>query len=228
MPLAGRPTEPDFHPKWRLFPTNGDLVLLAEFDDAVGGTDAAPENVRIEDGIAADDRARIQHGIAADIAAVADDRAELAQPRVDIVAVFDGDVALDRFDVRENRARAEMRLVPKDGIADVTEMRDLGIVEENGVLEFARVAEHALISHDDVPANVGAGANLAVLADDGRALDRGAVLDDGTLPDEHIVRDVRRAENRAQSRRLEPLLQEGWQFLQRIPHGLDRKSTRLN
>jgi len=46
------------------------------------------------DRVAADDRAGIQHAVAADVAAIANDRAELPQARVDVVAVFDGDIAL--------------------------------------------------------------------------------------------------------------------------------------
>ena len=46
------------------------------------------------------------------------------------------------FDVRENHARAKVRLMAQDGIAHVIEVRHLCFIEQNAVFEFAGIAHH--------------------------------------------------------------------------------------
>ena len=75
------------------------------------------------------------------------------------------------LEVGADDARAEVRLVAENGVAEVIEMRHLAAVEEQGVLEFAGIAHHAVVADDDVLADVGVVADLAVLADDGGAFD---------------------------------------------------------
>ena len=143
---------------------------------------------------------------------------KFAQASIDIVAILDRDVALHRLGIRQNHARAKVRFETQDGIADVTEMGNLHAIEEHGVLEFRCITEHAIIAHDDIAADIGAGTNLAILANDRGPFDHRAVLDDRPLADEHIVGNVGHPDGRAQSRRLEVLLDKIRQLLQRIPN----------
>lgn len=48
------------------------------FGEHVGGKDAAPADVGVDDGVAADNGAGIEDGVAADIGAVAEEGAEFA------------------------------------------------------------------------------------------------------------------------------------------------------
>jgi len=97
---------------WFISPDDG-LKLLAQFDDAVSRTDAAPENVRVEHCVAPNDRAGIQHAVAADVAAVANDRPELAQACVNVVAILDRDIAFSSIWHRQNHTRAKVALKPE-------------------------------------------------------------------------------------------------------------------
>ncbi len=64
--------------------------------------------------------------VAAHFRAVAQQRAEFAQAGVEGLAVdLHGDVAGQQFEIGNLHARAEVRLVAEDGIADVIEMRRL-------------------------------------------------------------------------------------------------------
>ena len=56
-----------------LLPPYDGLKLLPQFDDAVGRTNATPENIRVEHRVASDDRAGIQHAVTTNVAAIADD-----------------------------------------------------------------------------------------------------------------------------------------------------------
>ena len=98
-----------------------------------------------------------------------------------------------QFVVGYFHARAEVRLVAEDGIADVIEVRRVGAIEQQRVFQFGRIADDTAVADDDVFADVGVVADLAVLADDGRAFDHCAVLDDGAFADENFFTDERPA-----------------------------------
>ena len=100
----------------------------------VGRENPTPGDVGIEDGTAPDDAAGIDHRIAADIGVIAEKDSELAEAGVEWDAVFfDRDVSGHEFDVGDFHAGAEMSFVTKDRIADVAEVRDLCVIEEEGV-----------------------------------------------------------------------------------------------
>ena len=67
-------------------------------------------------------------------ASIADQRAKLAQTRIERHAVhFDADISRDELNIGNFHARAEMGFVAEDGIADVIEMRHLAVVEQQRV-----------------------------------------------------------------------------------------------
>ena len=105
--------------------------------------------------------------------------------------VINRDFGVIEFDVRENHARAKVRLIAQDGVAHVIEMRHLCFIEQNAILELARVAHYDAIASDDVLAHVATAANLAVFADPRRALQHRALLNDRSSPNEHAIADER-------------------------------------
>jgi hypothetical protein len=122
---------------------------------------------------------------------VADERAELAQARVERLAVDrHHDVASERFEIGEDHTRADVRFVAEDGIADVIEMRCDRVVEEQRVLELGGIADGAVIADEHVLTDVGVVADLTIAPDDGRAFDHRAIFDNGPFPDENILADV--------------------------------------
>jgi hypothetical protein len=188
------------------------------FHNHVGWKDAAPVGGRINDGAAADDAARVEHGVAADFCTVAQQRAELPQARVEKFAVhFDGDIARQRFDVGKNHARAEVRLVAENGIADVIKVRGDCVVEQNRVFDFRGVADDAIVADDDVLADVGVVADFAIATDDGRTLDGRAVLDDGAFADKHVFADVHVRAIVRTAARFDVGVDVGLKLLERVP-----------
>src|SRR5271170_24848 len=108
------------------WPFDDDFDLGFVFRDHVRGQNAAPENVRVNHRAATKDAAGVQHGVAAGFRAVAEQRAELAQAGVERRAVhLDENVAGEHFQIGNLHACAEVRLVAKDGVADVIEVRCL-------------------------------------------------------------------------------------------------------
>ena len=162
------------------------------FRDHVRGQNTAPEYVRVNHRAAAEDAAGVQHGVAAGFRAVAQQRAELAQAGVEGRAVhLDEDVAGEKFEVGNLHARAEVRLVAENGVADVIEVRRLRAVEEERVFQFGRIADDTAVADDDVFAEVGVVADLAIFSDDGRAFDECAGFDDCAFADENFFADAR-------------------------------------
>jgi hypothetical protein len=187
------------------------------FRDHVRGQNAAPENVRVNHRAAPENAAGVQHGVAASFRAVAQQRAELAQAGVEGRAVhLDENVAGEKFEVGNLHARAEVRLVAEDGVADVIEVRHLRAVEEERVFQFGRIADDAAVADDDVFAEVGVVADLAIFADDGRAFDHRAGFDEGAFADENFFANARagKAFGRILFRHTGDV---GFNFLERIP-----------
>ena len=152
-------------------PLFNDLQFLPQLDHAAVWENTAKIYARINHAIAADDRAGIDHCVAADLRSIADDRAEFSQAGRNVaIGCYDRDFGVIELHVRENHARAEMRVMTKDRIADVIEMRHLRFIEQDAVFEFARVAHDYAVADDHVFAHVTAAADVAVLADPRRAL----------------------------------------------------------
>ena len=184
----------------------------------VGGQDAAPEDIRINHRAAPDDAARIQHGVTADIRAVAEQRAKFAQAGVERLTVFlDGDITGEHFEIGNFHARAQVRLVPENGVADVVEVRCLCAIEQQRVFDFSRITDHAVVADDDVFAQVGVVADFAVFTDDGRPFDHGAVLDHRAFADENLVTNKRPAFALIVERRFYIRGEVAFDFFERVP-----------
>src|SRR5882672_8086117 len=198
--------------------SHGNLHRRLVLGHAAGGEDATPVDARVDDRVATNDAAGVEHGIAADLAVIADERAELSQAGVDAPAVhFDADIALDDLHVGQHHARAEVRFVTEDGVADVIEVRHLAVVEDECVLQLAGISDDAAIADDHVFAEVGVVADLTVAPDDGRAFDHRAVLDHCALADKDIRANERLAIAAVAKFRAEMGLQVVLDFLQRVP-----------
>ena len=107
--------------------------------------------------------------------------------------------------------------MPEDGIANIIEMRNLRVVEQERVLQFARIADHAIVAHDDVVADVGVVTDFAISTNDRRAFDHRAILHHGAFADENIVTDKRDAFALIAQRRLQSGLDVVLQLLQGVP-----------
>src|SRR5258706_6105271 len=91
------------------FGSGQDAVVLAAHDDfsyrsvlgdGVGGQDAAPVGVWIDDRAAPDNAARIEHGVAADVGLIAEQGSELAQTGVGALALnLDHDISSHEFEI---------------------------------------------------------------------------------------------------------------------------------
>ena len=187
------------------------------FRDHVRGQNAAPEYVRINHRAAAEDAAGVQHGVAAGFRAVAQQRAEFAQAGVEGFSVnLDKDISGHQFEIGNFHARAEVRLVAEDGVADIIEVRHLRAVEEERVLQLGRIADDAAVADDDVLAEIGIVANLAIPADDGRAFDHRAGFNQRAFADENFFADARARKSfgRGLFRHLRDV---GFNFRQRFP-----------
>ena len=117
----------------------GDLLGLVPFDHLVGGEDAAPLGSGVEEGVGTDEGAGINDTVATDFGVVTNHCAELAETGRLESAFGEGDedfFAIES-DIGEDDACAEVGGVAKDGIADVVEVRDLCVVEDEAVLELA-------------------------------------------------------------------------------------------
>ena len=135
------------------------------------GQNTAKIYAGINHAIAADNRAGIDHCVAADLRSIANDRAEFSEARRNVaIGALHRDFAVIELYVGENHARAQMRVMTKNRITHVIEMRHLCFIEQDAVFEFARVAHDYAVADDDVFAHVTAAANVAVFADPRRAL----------------------------------------------------------
>ena len=172
-------------------PFDDDFDFRFVLGNHVRGQNAAPENVRVNHRAASEDAAGIQHGVAAGFRAVAQQRAELAQAGVAGLAVhLDKNIPRHQFEVGNFYARAEVRLVAENGIADVIEMGRGGLIEQKRIFQFGRIADNTAVADDDVFADVGVVADLAIFSDDGRAFNHRAVFDDGVFADKNFFTDV--------------------------------------
>src|SRR5260370_30759923 len=82
-----------------------------------------------------------------------------------------------------------MHFEADDGIADVIEVRHVGIVKKQRVFDLAGIADHAVVADEDVFAHISVMTDLAVAPDDGWALNHRAVLDHRALANEHLFTD---------------------------------------
>jgi hypothetical protein len=92
-------------------------------------------------------------------------------------------------EIRDNHTGSEMRFVSEHRVANIAEMRNLGLVEDDAVFEFARITEDDAITNDHVLPDITTTANLAIVPDPCWTLDGGPVLDNRVMPDVNVVTD---------------------------------------
>jgi hypothetical protein len=153
------------------------MEILTELQDAVLRQNPAEVSEWIDQRIATDDRTRANDGVTANLCPVAYNRSKFAQAgRNELGFRFHRDLLTVQSDIGEDDTGAEMDLITQHGVTDVTEVRDVGIVEDDAIFEFARISEHDPVTDDDVFADVAAAPDFAIVADPGRTLDGRAVL----------------------------------------------------
>ena len=123
----------------------------------------------------------------------------------------------NEFDIGNLHAGAKMRPEAQDGVADVIEMGQPGLVEQEAILQLAGVADNAVVPDDHMLANIGVVADLAVAPDDGGAFDHGAVLDHRPFADKDAFTDVGHPLAPVMQPRTQSSFDVGRQLAQRIP-----------
>ena len=102
------------------------LGRLPHFDDAVARQHAAKIRPRINNAIAPNNGTGIEDRVASDFGTISDYRTKFSQAsRNHSVGCEDGNLRVIEFDVGEDGARAEVRLVTEDRVAHVAKMRNL-------------------------------------------------------------------------------------------------------
>jgi hypothetical protein len=194
------------------------LQILTEFQDAVLGQNAAEVSKRIDQRIATNDRTRADDRVAADLRSIADDRPKLPQPGWNELGLrFYRDLFPIQSNVGEDDTGSEMDLITQHGIANVTEVRNVGVVKDDAVFEFARIAEHDPIADDDVFADVTTAPDFAIVSNPGRAFDGRAVLNHGSASDVDVLADKGSAHDAGIDGRLEAELEIAADLFKDIP-----------
>ena len=120
--------------------------------------------------------------------------------------------------IGEDDTGAKMGLITQHGIADVTEVRDFGVIKDDAIFEFARIAEHDAVADDDVFAYITATPYFAVVSDPGRTFDGRSVLDHCSTADVDILTDKRSAHHPGINGRFQTELEIAADLLQNIPY----------
>jgi len=166
------------------------MEILTEFQDTVLRQNSAEVSERIDQGITTDDRTRANDRVATDLCPVAYNRPKFAQPGRDELGFrFHSDLLAVQSDIGEDDTGAEMDLITQYGITDVTEMRNVGVIEDDAIFEFARIAKYDSVADDDVFADVAAASDFAIISDPGRTLDGRTVLNHRSAADVDIFAD---------------------------------------
>jgi hypothetical protein len=161
-----------------------------ELQDAVLRQHSAEVSERIDQRITTDDRTRANDRVTTDLCPVAYNRPKFAQPGLNELGFrFHSDLPAVQSDIGEDDTGAEMNLITQHGITNVTEVRDVGVIEDDAIFEFARITEHDSVADDDVFTDVAATPDFAIVSDPGRPLDSRAVLNHRSTTDVDIFAD---------------------------------------
>jgi hypothetical protein len=172
----------------------GAMEILTELQDAILRQHSAEVSERIDQRISADDRTGTNDRVATDLCTVAYNRPKFAQPgRNELGFRFHRDLLAVQSDIGEDDTGAEVDLITQHGITDVTEVRYVGVIEDDAIFEFARIAEYDPVADDDVFADVAAASDFAIISDPGRTLDGRTVLNHRSAADVDIFADKRSA-----------------------------------
>jgi hypothetical protein len=162
--------------------------VLPILQDSFRSQDAAKVSERIDHAVATDQGPGINGCIATDLHAITDYRAEFTK-----TGGNDGsfmtyrDFLMIQAEIGKDYSSTKMSAVSEDGIANVTEMGDLGVVEDHAILELARISQNHSVPNDDVFSDVTAGPDLASFADPGGSFNRGARFNHRTFSDKHRI-----------------------------------------
>jgi len=128
-----------------------------------------------------------------------------------------GDFTAIKFYIRKNNARAEVRAIAQNGIANIIKVRHLRLVEEDAVFEFAGISHHHPVTHDHVFAHVTAAADPAVFADPCRSFQHRALFDNRAASDKNVTTDERFTDHFAEQGRFQTKLQIARDLFERVP-----------
>ncbi len=152
----------------------------------------------IDYAVASDEGPRAENAVAADLGVVADESAEFSEAGGDgALGCVDGHWCLVEAHIRENDARAEVGLVAENRVADIVEVRNLGLVEDEAVFKFRGISCHDSVAEDHIFADVTPISNLTVLADPSWTFDHGPLFDDRAFADKYSAAHERLADEAA-------------------------------
>ncbi len=135
--------------------------------------------------------AGVDGGVDAGVDVVADDGAEFATSGIDELPLMHGAVGFSIVaEIGGDGAGTEVDFVSDNGVADVREVADGGVGEDEGVFDFDGLTDVAVGTDGCVAADVAVGADFAVFADDGVALNEDTREDSRALADVDDAFDV--------------------------------------
>jgi hypothetical protein len=108
-------------------------------------------------------------------------------------------------------------LVAEDRVADIVEVRDLCLVEDEAIFEFRGIPGHDSISENHIFPDVTSVSNLTVLADPSRTFDHGPLFDHRAFADKHSAAHERLADEAAMETGLQAELEISRDLRQNIP-----------
>ena len=172
----------------------------------------------VDHAVPPDEGPRAENAVTTDLGMVSDEGAEFPEASGDgALGCVDGHGRLVEAHIRENDARAEVGLVAEDRVADIVEVRNLCLVEDEAIFKFRGIPGHDSIAEDHIFPDVTPIPNFAVLADPSWTFDHGSLFDDCAFADKNSAAHERLADESAVYARFETELQIVGNFWQHIP-----------
>src|SRR5258706_4062967 len=143
---------------------------------------------------------------------------ELAQAGVEWLPVNDScAIAGHDLDIGAFDTRPQMRLIAKNRISDITEVRHFRMVKQKTVLEFARITYHATVSDDHIFPKISVVAQFTIPPDNRRPFDHHSIFNDCAFPNKNLLANMRVAFETAFTRRTQIGPDVILELLQSIP-----------
>ena len=159
-----------------------------------------------------------ENAVATDLGMVADEGTEFPEAGGDgALGCVDGHGRLVEAHIRENDACTEVGLVAEDRVADIVEVRNLGLVEDEAVFKFRGIPGYNSVAEDHIFADVTPIPNLTVLTDPSRTFDHGSLFDHCPFADKYRAAHERLADEAAMETGLQAELQISRDLRQNIP-----------
>ena len=166
-----------------------------------------------------DEGTRAENAVATDLGMVADEGAKFAKAGGDnALRGVDGDRRFIEAHIRENDSSSEVGLVAEDRVANIIEVRNLGLVEDEAVFKFRGIPSHNPIAEDHIFADVTSVPNLAVLADPSRAFDHGPLFNHCSFANKYSTAHERLADETAMETGFHAELEISRDLRQNIPY----------